>query len=192
MLFSDHLPSTNIHLDQGCQKFWASVGGNSPDAWCCCDARKPHPSAAWPCNLWPGLGSGGSQRSVSPPRGQTPWSQRPAQSRCRGGKRPWASPPATKEDDSSDGQIAAGTFRSQTPTCSLSSISCRALISLNAWLGMPSSSLLRDTFFSATVSPVWRKAACMQSCQEICQWKFIVFIAQGNLYKLGQVLWFHD
>lgn len=43
-------------------------------------------------------------------------------------------------------------------TCGLSSISCRAFISLSAWLGMPSSSLLRATFFRATVSPVYRRA----------------------------------
>lgn len=36
----------------------------------------------------------------------------------------------------------------------LSSISCRALISLRAWLGIPSSSLRKATFFKATVSPV--------------------------------------
>lgn len=39
-------------------------------------------------------------------------------------------------------------------TCWFSSISCKALISLRAWLGIPSSSLRRATFFRATVSPV--------------------------------------
>lgn len=52
-----------------------------------------------------------------------------------------------------------GRLGQHTPTCSLSSISCRARISLRTWLGMPSSSRLRDTFFSATVSPVWHTAA---------------------------------
>lgn len=142
---------------------------NWPDAWCCSDAGKPRPSAALSCNFWPGLGSGGSQRCVSPPRGRTPWSQRPAQSQFREGKRPWASPPATEEADGADVLAGTETLRPPTPTCSLSSISCRALISLRAWFGMPSSSLLRDTFFSATVSPVWHKTTYTQSCQEM--WK---------------------
>ena len=131
---------------------------NSPGAWCCCDAGRPRPSAASSCNLWPEPGSGVAQSSWWPQRGQTAWSQRPGQILYHEGRRPSASPPDEEEEEECEADLwpLTLTWQPLILTCWLSSISCRALISLRAWLGMPSSSLLRATFFRATVSPVWQ------------------------------------
>lgn len=53
-------------------------------------------------------------------------------------------------------QVSSDQYVSVSLTYWLSSISCRALISLRAWFGIPSSSFRKATFFKATVSPVWK------------------------------------